>query len=234
MKAIVDADSLIYASAINKETLEECVDTFNDYLNSVLSDLREYCEVSDVILCNGGSNALRKAINPSYKENRKTDKPTFLTKLHKEVKTSYQSAWAKGYETDDVVASLWKHYSEQEGVDSVIIVANDKDYKQFPCWYFDMYWRRRTLDKIEELESKVNFYTQMIVGDTADNINYLKGKGKAYAKKLFKGKKTEKSLLFATYREYVNEYGSDAREKFKECYDLLTLRTDVYDRIKFG
>lgn len=228
MVAIVDADSLIYSSSYNVETLDEAINKFNTALESVLSDLSNYCEVTDVVICSGGDNKLRKAINKSYKANRSKDKPIFLSDLHDEVKLSYDSVFVDGYETDDVVASLWYDHSCKYGEDSVIIVANDKDYKQFPCWYFDTYWNRRNLDKIEEFDAIKNFYSQMIIGDTADNINYIKGKGKSFVNKYLKTCKTKYSLFRKVYVLFISEYGGDAKEKFNECYSLLKLRTDVF------
>lgn len=88
MKVIVDADMLIYASCFGKETLEECFAAFQDKINTVISDLTEFCEVSDVLVCNGSKNNFRKAVNKSYKANRTQEKPIFLNDLHNLVKKS--------------------------------------------------------------------------------------------------------------------------------------------------
>ena len=232
MVAIIDADSLIFASAYNQESLEEAIDLFNSKLEFILEDLEQYCVVTNVIICSGGSNASRLALNKSYKANRTKDKPQFLSALHKEVKDSYNSLYAEGHETDDVVASVWQNEVDKNGEDSVIIVGIDKDYKQFPCWFFDTYWKRRKLDKIEYFEAKINFYTQMIVGDTADNVNYFKGKGKAYARKLFSGVFTEYGLFRRVYGLFLDEYVDDAKDKFLECYNILKLKTNIYAEIR--
>ena len=229
MKAILDADSLIYSSCYNVANLEEATDKFNKALDSVTADLSEYCMLSELIICSGGDNSLRRSINPSYKMNRTQEKPKELTNLHNEVKLLYDTKSKKGFETDDVVASLWKQEVDKNGEDSVIIVANDKDYKQFPCWYFDTYYKRRTLDKIEPFEADYNFYTQMVVGDTADNIKYFYGKGKAFAKKRFGNINSSYGLFRSTYYLFLSEFGGQAKEKFQECYSLLRLRTDIYD-----
>jgi len=228
MKAIIDADSLIFGSCFNVVNLYEATEKFNNALESVFTDLSEYCQVSEYIICSGGDNTLRRSINPSYKMNRTQERPTYLSDLHKEVRISYDSKFKEGYETDDVVASLWQEEVDKNGEDNVIIVANDKDYKQFPCWYFDTYYKRRTLDKIEPFEADYNFYTQMVVGDTADNIKYFKGKGKAYAKKRFSEIYTTYGLFRSTYYLFLEEFGKEAKEKFHESYSLLRLRTDIF------
>jgi 5'-3' exonuclease len=88
------------------------------------------------------------------------------------------------------------------------------------------------LIKISEQEANENFYYQMIIGDTADNINYCKGYGKAYAKKLFKDANNKYSLVNRTYRLYKEIYGEDAKSMFNEAKSLLTLKTDCYGNIK--
>lgn len=227
MRVIVDADSLVYASCFNVETLGEAKQKFSESLDSILSDLTDVCDVDDIRICNGSRNNFRVALNKSYKANRTQEKPTFLGDMHDWVKKTYNSYWTNGYETDDVVATLWKQSVDELGENGVIIASMDKDYKQFPCWYFDTYWSRRELMKIDEFEAKYNFYTQMIVGDSADNVNYIKGKGKRYTTKLFDDAKSEFSLLRRTYKEFIDVYGNEAKDKFLECKKLLKLDTNV-------
>ena len=80
-------------------------------------------------------------------------------------------------------------------------------------------------------EADLYFYSQMIVGDAADNIKVCKGYGKAYALKLFKDSKSEFSLISQTYRLYKQVYGDEARAMFEQAKSLLTLKTDCYDQI---
>lgn len=227
MRAIIDLDSAIYASCFNVETLGEAKEKLEGKLDSILSHLSDFCEVSEVWICNGSRNNFRKALNKSYKANRKQELPQFLGELHDWVKTYFNSYWTDGYETDDVVATLWRQSVEELGENNVVIVSPDKDFKQFPCWLFDSHWSRMELGKIDEFEAKYNFYTQMIVGDSADNVNYIKGKGKRYANNLLSDAESEFTLLRRTYEEFMNVYGDEARGKFNECKKLLKLDTNV-------
>lgn len=227
MRLILDADSLIYSSCFNVETLEEAQNKFETGLSYILSDLSDVCEFDDILVCNGSVNNFRKDLNKEYKANRTQKRPEFLSDLHKYVKKNFKSYWTDGYETDDVVATLWKQSCEELGEDNVIIAANDKDYLQFPCWFFDTYRSRRELRKIDEFEAKYNFYHQMIMGDTADNVKYCKGYGKAKASKILKGAKTEFSLIRRVYSLFKEIYGADAKGKFLECKKLLKLDTKV-------
>lgn len=234
MKIIVDADSLIYASACVNDDLDSAFTYFVDKLNSILDVLSNDIGEGEVVICNGSRNCFRNDINDKYKANRTQDKPEILNELHELIKKRYNSYWGDGVETDDIVATLWKVQTELNGLDSCVIVSSDKDYKQLPCWIFDSYYKRLSLSKVDDFESELNFFTQMIVGDSADNINYCKGYGLAYTKKIFKNVCSSFGLLRKTYYLYKSIYGDKARDKFDECYSLLRLKTNAYEYIRKG
>lgn len=244
MKVIFDADSLIYASCFKKkddrEFEEDLFETdvefaFNKFqvsFDRLLGFLEEQVSIDEIVFCNGSKNNFRKDVSATYKLNRTQKRPEILPLLHDMVKLEYNSIYGDGVETDDVVATLWAEEVEKNGIDSVIIMSLDKDYKQFPCWFYDYNYKKRELIKISEQEANENFYSQMIIGDTADNIKVCKGYGKVYAEKLFKDANNEYSLMNRTYRLYKQVYGDDAKPMFKQAKLLLTLKTDCYESIK--
>ena len=65
----------------------------------------------------------------------------------------------------------------------------------------------------------------MIVGDTADNVNYFRGKGVKFAKEYYKNCRTEYQYRKKLYKLFKDQYKSKAKEKYSECYNLLKLRT---------
>jgi 5'-3' exonuclease len=237
---LFDADSLIYASCFdsNKESgekylpLNKAYDKFQEGLDKIFTELSDQVEVEKFIVCNGSKGNFRYDISKDYKANRTGERPPTLGKLHDLVKRKYKSHYGIDVETDDVVATLWKRVVKERGIDSVIIVSIDKDYKQFPCWFYDYHWKRKTLTKITEEEATINFYTQMIVGDSADNIKYCKGYGKVYAGKLLGDAKTPFSATRRVYTLFKQVYEGEARKKYNECKSLLTLKTDCDDRIR--
>jgi 5'-3' exonuclease len=243
MKLIFDADSLIYASCFKRkdermdkdDLFETDVDVafkkFNTGLQGYLDFLKEQVIIDEMVFCNGSKNNFRNQITDTYKANRTAKRPDILGSLHNLVKFSYDSVYGDGVETDDVVATLWAEEVAKNGIDSVIIMSIDKDYRQFPCWLYDYNYKSRELVKISEGEALNNFYSQMIVGDSADNIKVCKGYGKAYALKLFKESKNEFSLVSQTYRLYKKVYGDEARNMFQQSKSLLKLRTDCYEQI---
>ena len=65
----------------------------------------------------------------------------------------------------------------------------------------------------------------MIIGDTADNVNYFKGKGKKYAEKYLADCNTKYQYTRKLYELFKLEYKGKAKHKYAECYHLLKLRT---------
>ena len=66
----------------------------------------------------------------------------------------------------------------------------------------------------------------MIVGDTADNVNYFKGKGKRFAEKYLEECETKYQYTRKMYELFQKEYKGKARQKYTECYHLLKLKTE--------
>jgi len=237
MILLIDADSLIFASCYRHrekptddkyfDTLEECVAKFDEQFMKIVNDLEEKYDVEKVITFNGSKGNFRKLITKKYKANRKKQElPPLLHDMHQYVKEQYNSIFGFGIETDDLVARYWYQLTQEFGRDSVMIVSIDKDYKQFPCLMYNYHYKHKVILDISEQEALYNFYEQMIVGDTADNVNYFKGKGKKFAQKYFVDCKSKYQYTKKLYKLFQDKYKGKAKQKYTECYNLLKLRTN--------
>ena len=183
--------------------------------------------VDKVITFNGSKGNFRKILNTKYKANRKKQElPPLLHEMHAYVKTQYDSIYGFGIETDDLVAQYWNALSKDLGRDEVMIVSIDKDYKQFPCLMYNYHYKHKEVLDITEDEALYNFYEQMIVGDTADNVNFFKGKGKRFAERYFDDCQTKYQYTKKLYKLFKQQYKGKAKLKYIECYNLLKLRTE--------
>ena len=232
MILLVDADSLVFASCYKPkeeegsffENLEDVIVKFDETFQRVINELSELYDVNEVLVFNDSRGNFRKLITKKYKANRVDQKkPPLLSKIHEHVTKTYKGIQGCGMETDDLVAAHWKSLSDIYGRDKVIIVSIDKDYLQFPALIYK-YNKKEILD-ISEYDSLKNFYTQMIVGDTADNVNYFKGKGIKFAQKYYEDCDTKFEFTKKLYLLFKEKYKSKAKEKYVECYNLLKLRT---------
>ena len=237
MILLVDADSLIFASCYKKRDkpeddkyyrdIEDAQAKFDEQFMSIVNKLEDMYPIERVITFSGSKGNFRKLITPVYKANRKKQElPPLLDEMHQFVKDEYDSVWGYGIETDDMVARYWKALSNEVGRDNVMIVSIDKDYKQFPCLMYNYHYKHKEVLDISEDEALFNFYEQMIIGDTADNVNYFKGKGKKYAEKYLKECDTKYQYTRKMLELFQQKYKGKARQKFIECYHLLKLRTE--------
>ena len=237
MILLIDADSLIFASCYRKrdlpsdnpyhEDIKYASAKFDESLMRIVNDLEEHYEIDKVIIFSGSKGNFRKLITRKYKANRKKQKlPPLLNDMHQWVKDNHNSVYGYGIETDDMVARYWYDLSNQFGRDEVMIVSIDKDYKQFPCLMYNYHYKHRVVYDITEEEAMYNFYEQMIIGDTADNVNYFKGKGRAFAKKYLADCNTHYQYTKKLYELFKQVHKGKAKQRYIECYNLLKLRTN--------
>jgi len=237
MILLIDADSLIFASCYRKRetpddelyytNIEDSRAKFDEQFMSIVNHLEDKYPIDKVLTFSGSKGNFRKLITKKYKANRKKQElPPLLDDMHQFVKEHYDSIWGYGVETDDMVARYWKQISDDIGRDEVMIVSIDKDYKQFPCLMYNYHYKHKEILDISEEEAMYNFYEQMIVGDTADNVNYFKGKGKKFAEKHFKDCTTKYQYTRKLYELFKQEYKGKARQKYIVCYHFLKLRTE--------
>lgn len=231
MILLIDADSLVFASCYSGGdekyffNIEDSKAKFDEQFMSIINKLDESFNVKEIITFNGSKGNFRKKINSTYKANRKKQElPPLLHEMHQYVKDNYNSIYGYGIETDDLVAKYWYDLSKEVGRNNVMIVSIDKDYKQFPCLMYNYHYKHQCIYDIGESTALYNFYEQMIIGDTADNVNYFKGKGKKFAKKYFVNCNTKYQYTKQLYKLFKEKYKSKARERYIECYNLLKLR----------
>jgi 5'-3' exonuclease len=227
MVVLFDADSLVYSSCCGvDDILDEAIGKFDEIFMSIVNRLEETYQIERVITFNNSRGNFRKILDTNYKANRKKQEhPKLLNKMHDEISAIYSTKNCYGMETDDLVSIYWHKLTKELGHNNVIIVSIDKDYKQLPALIYNYHYKHQCIYDITYHQALYNFYEQMIVGDGADNVNYCKGYGKAYAKKLFKDCKTHYQFTKKTYELFTTIYKQKAKLKYIQCYNLLKLRT---------
>jgi 5'-3' exonuclease len=227
MIVLFDADSLVYSSCCNVETIEEAIGKFDEVFMSIANRLEDNYDVKEYIFFNNSRGNFRKVLDKNYKANRlNVELPPLLNEMHELVTVLYDSKKAYGMETDDIVAKYWYKLSNEFGRDNVLIISIDKDYKQLPALIYNYHYKHRCIYDISETQALYNFYEQMIIGDGADNVNYCKGYGKVYASKIFNDCKTHYQFTKKTYELFRKIYKSKAKLKYIQCYNLLRLQLE--------
>ena len=237
MILLVDADSLVFASCFRTKNnpeedkfytdIKDSIEKFDQQFMKIVNDLENIYEIEKVITFNGCKGNFRKQITKNYKANRKKQElPPLLHLMHQYVKDTYESKYGFGIETDDVIARYWFTLTQEFGRNNVMIVSIDKDYKQFPCLMYNYHHKHKVILDISEQEALYNFYEQMVIGDSADNVNYFKGKGKKFAEKYYQDCNTQYQYTKKLYELFKQQYKGKAKLKYIECYNLLKLRTE--------
>jgi len=237
MILLFDADSLIYSSCYKRKLHENdaqfytdinlSIHKFDEGFMSIINHLEDIYEIDQVLVFSSSKGNFRKYITKKYKANRlNIDLPPLLNDMHQFVKDSYNSIIGYGVETDDMVARYWYNLAKEHGRNNVMIISIDKDYRQFPALIYNYHIKHRCVYDISEEEAMYNFYEQMIVGDTADNVQYCRGYGKKYAERLFENCNTRYRYTKRVYELFKQIHKGKAKQRYIECYNLLKLRTD--------
>lgn len=211
--ALIDGDPLCYraAAACENETLEVA----KYRLDGLYSDTIMLCDHDDIfyndwkIFVTGKGNFREQiATTAVYKGNRSAPKPKHLYKLRDYSVERWKAMKSIDQEADDDIV-----IAKQDGD---IICSVDKDFKQSAGWHYN--YVKREHFYVNEDEAIRFFYSQILMGDSADNIIGIYKVGPVKASKMLKDCTTEKEM----YNVCVEAY--DSAERVLENARLLWLR----------
>ena len=237
-KVLIDGDIIAYRSAshrvpvvdehnnpvVDEETgvglkrpctLEEALEKSDTLIAKILERTlfiaapHEY----QVYLTGKGNFRFEIAKSHIYKGNRKDgEKPLWLPNVRQHMQEKWNAIVSEGEEADDLIAIEATRY----GPDT-IVASVDKDMMQLPCKHYN--FGRDEWYTVSELDGLRFFYTQILTGDSADNIIGLYRVGPAKAKTILAGCNTEEKLWDAVVKAYDGD-----EERVVENARLLWLR----------
>jgi DNA polymerase-1 len=183
-----------------------------------------------IIYLSGKSNFRNEvATTVPYKGNRVSTKPVFYDYVKEEILKSYETVTSDFCEADDLLAiELTKEYEKAKQLKTknkcnFICCTIDKDLLTVPGWHYNI--TSKTLKWVNNKDASKFFYTQMLVGDTADNIKGIYGIGYKSAEILFEDCKTPSAFEDITIQIYRKTYGdSEWRKHFLEAGRLLHMQ----------
>lgn len=184
MIALIDGDMAAYRSAAscepNKSTRPErkpvgfAISRLDELIYRILSTTQS--EEYRIFL--SGPRNFRKALYPPYKANReRLIRPLHLDACRDFLIREWDAEVCDGYEADDGIGIAVN--------ESTIIVSNDKDFKQIPGQHYNPVTNE--FEVVDEQTAALNFYSQMLIGDSSDNVDGIAGLGKARAPKVLSG-----------------------------------------------
>jgi 5'-3' exonuclease len=156
-----------------------------------------------------GETNFRYSIYPEYKANRKQPKPRHLKALKQYLIDKYAAVVSDNCEADDLLGI------EQCNSTDTIICSIDKDLRMIPGNHYsfeisgkitrgpragETWVRPAERLVVEAFEGLRHFYSQVLTGDSTDNVKGAVGIGAAKAERLLADCGTEQDL-FATVKE---------------------------------
>lgn len=177
--------------------------------------------------------SVRKAASPIYKANRKRNKWVHLVRKYLIEMDAFiiNEEW----EADDLI----KDRSTELGVDKFVICSIDKDLKQIAGIHFDYYrpilknedgslqtdengFRKvapcRGLDVVSVEQASSFFWTQMLMGDSGDNIKGIPRIGKVKAAKIIAASDNYEETV---KDKYISHFGEEEGQRQFELHRLL-------------
>lgn len=219
---ICDADSILFATAfaMKDEPLSSAVTKVDD----ILTTLANSCSAEKILVCLTEGRSWRRnyAKTKEYKGNRKDRVlPPYLNDLRAHMKDKWQAFYVQTWEADDLIFMARTAYKKRYPDYNVFLATNDKDCNQFAGNFLD--FRKMAFFTITPDMAQKNFWTQMIVGDSTDNIAGIQGIGKIGAEKMLQDVAVP-DYSAVVLKAYIAKYGErEGVEKFYESYKLLKL-----------
>lgn len=170
-----------------------------------------------------------------YKGTRKQEKPFHYNNIREYMLANYECVIAEGMEADDIICVELTRNGDQL---SVICCSRDKDLRMVPGMHFGWECGRqpqfgpKRVDFLGEIRISADrkvikgegikfFYSQLITGDSTDNIPGLRGAGPVISYESLANLESEGELFECVAGLYEKKYGEDWRVELQEQADLL-------------
>jgi len=217
---LIDGDIILYACGYiaDKEEADEIGARL--ICDNMLLNIRHTLDLSSarIFFSDTRSKNFRYAVATThpYKGNRKDrEKPKHFEMMHKYMLDEWEAEISTGMEADDWMGKFQK-------VKTSIICTIDKDLDMIPGWHYN--WKRYEIYHVSKQQAQRHFWTQMLTGDSVDNIKGIYRVGPKKAEKILDGIDCEMGLYAAVVHAYCEEFGDKARDRFNENYDLLMIK----------
>lgn len=215
---VIDADSILYrvATACQDEPLDVAEDTLRGFLwDSIYKPTK--CKQYVFVLSGGETGRREVAVTKPYKGQRAKEKPKHLKSLREYLTEAYKAFSVDDYEADDVVIAIYEKYRGY-----ATLMGIDKDAKQMAGSHYN--YVKKEFFNVSDRQSQLHFFTQMITGDSVDNITGIPRVGAKGAETLFEDNPDipPAKLVWDLYKEKGLDW-----DYYKEQYYLLRMQRDI-------
>jgi 5'-3' exonuclease len=181
MRLLLDGDLVAYRCAASiqatKTKEEEPNELAIQRADELVYRILETAQASEYVIYLSGEVNFRKLLDPTYKANRTQPRPRMLDPCREFLTKEWGALVCSEYEADDGIGIGYR--------DGDIIATIDKDLLQIPAEHYNFV--KDTFQTVDEDEADFNFWMQMLVGDTSDNVRGVDGIGPVKARRALQG-----------------------------------------------
>ena len=197
-----------YALANARSVIEDVCNVFsNDYT---------------IFLTGQGNFREHMATLRQYKGNRDPNhKPKYYKDLKQYLLDVHGAVVVEGKEADDELGCC----QMEAEPDTTVIVSIDKDLDNIPGHHYN--WRKKEYYYVDQATADKLYWTQVLTGDTTDNIPGIPKVGPKTADKILDGKSEWFDMAEAVLAKYIGTYGEiDGFHNFYENASLLWIQRE--------
>jgi len=220
--AIIDADSILYQIAHYQPSPALCKKSFDDKLAEIMANTGA---LSGAVFIKGKNN-FRYSVAADYKGNRKD---TLEPEVKDRLDILYKYATEFCIESDEAEADDYCgvafRLAQQENK-SAIICHIDKDLDALSGWHYN--FRKQEFYHVDAAQGYWFLMKQILMGDSTDNIQGIKGLGPKTAEKILSD--IPSNLLLSTVIDtYKQKTGNNWESEFTKAANLIYIRESSED-----
>ena len=194
-----DSEAIVYGRV--KQSLIDIEKNVAEYLAVHGQEISEF----RLFLTGGGNFREELATILPYKGNRdRSTRPFWYKEIREYLVNRWGAEVVDGMEADDAVSIVQYQNGDEAGT---IICTIDKDLENCPGHFYNYHTKEARWITFEE--ARLNFYRQILTGDSSDNIPGCYKVGKARAKKVLPEYTSEWDMwtkVLEVYRENMEKY----------------------------
>lgn len=236
MVALIDADSIAYklGYALQDVDIDRhglVASAVDEYVKKILRAVR--ATHYHGFLGTNHEKVFRHEISPDYKGNRNQAHPEWMDKWGLVVKNRLVYKWkflvVRGIEAEDGVSIYAARYRKKSVEHCICSI--DKDLQQIPGKHYN--YEKEVWTQVFEEKAVENLWSQILTGDTTDNIQGIYGVGPKTAKNILSNMpltspdKLSEIMRNKVLQVYVEKKGEHAGiYEFAKTYGLVKLLED--------
>ena len=227
MLALIDGDIVAHRVAWTTENdnVEIARYRFDEMSDGILvdTDATEF----QIYLSDRAENNWRYAVYPQYKANRaKLPRPRHLEALKEYAVTKWGAKIAIGQEADDALGIEQMSRVKRNSDDlefswhaQSVVCSIDKDLMQIPGQHYNFV--KKEWKDVSRTEGLLNFYKQILIGDSSDNIGGCQGIGPVKAERLLGQLREDTQLAREVFKAFVLSTNAKSQEARKELRSYI-------------